>query len=142
LSLPLLLLDDHARVRCANPAAAALFGGGGSALDGGPLVDLLDEDVAAVEEALAAARAAGHGEAGGWRVRGGGSGLVAARVRVGMDALAFDDGARGFALVAREDDGRAEAEAQLRAALAREEEARERAEEASRARDEFLATLS
>src|SRR5713101_8006485 len=136
----LVLLDDDARVQLANAAAASLFGGAPAALTGRALVELFEEDAATVERALAAARGEGRAEAEGWRVRGEGR-SGAARVRVEIDALHGEDGAGGFALSARATEARPDVE-QLEERLASAEQARQCAEEASRARDEFLATLS
>ena len=135
----LVLLDDQARVQLANAAAGSLFGGAPAALTGRALIELVEEDAATIEGVLAAARSEGHAEAEGWRVRGDGG--SAARVRVEMDAVASADGARGFALSARAAGAPTDME-ELQERLASAEQARERAEEASRARDEFLATLS
>ena len=139
IPLALVLLDRSARVQLANAAAGALFGGDGGALAGRALVELFDEDAATLERALTAARTDGHAEAEGWRVRS--DRAAAVRARVEIDVLGDEGSGGGFALAAREDGARA-VEAQLRARLACEEEARLKAEEASRARDEFLATLS
>jgi signal transduction histidine kinase/CheY-like chemotaxis protein len=135
--LALTLLDAEARVQLANAAAGSLFGVGPAALVGRALADLFDEEAATVERALSAARSEGRADAESWRVRREGTPI---RARIGIEAVAGAPG--GFALVASEAKARADVEDDLRARLAREEEARAKAEEASRARDEFLATLS
>jgi PAS domain S-box-containing protein len=136
LRLGLALLDPAGRVRLANRAAEEFLGYGPGELAGRALADLYSAEgggAGACERALAAARADGRVEDEGWRVRRDGS-----RTRAGFVISAVPAG--GFTLELRE--VRPDGEAALRARLAREEEARECAEEASRARDEFLATLT
>jgi len=89
---------------------------------------------------LAGARRDGRIEDEGWRVRRDGSRLRASFV-VALVPSAGLPGEACFTLELHETRVRP-VEAALRAQLAREEEARERAEETSRARDEFLASLS
>jgi PAS domain S-box-containing protein len=139
----LALLDESGGIRLANRAAEELFGYGPGQLSGRTLADLYppeDRGRGAAQGLLAGARRDGRIEDEGWRLRRDGT-----RVRAGfVVALAPSPDRPGedcFTLEIHETMVRP-VEAALRAQLAREEEARERAEETSRARDEFLATLS
>ena len=144
IRLGLALLDERGRIRLANRAAEEFLGYGPKELAGHELAELYaPEECAegAPARALAAARRDGRVEDEGWRVRRDGSRIRACFV-VAAVAPAGESGGAEFTLELREVAVSPEVEAGLRARLAREEEARARAEEASRARDEFLATLS
>jgi PAS domain S-box-containing protein len=136
----LALLDPGALILTANGAAETLLGHGRGALAGRPLQELYtpeDGQSGASERALEAARADGRWEADEWVLRADGT-----RVRMSLALVALAGGKDGYILEVREGGAASEVEARLRARLAREEEARRRAEDESRARDEFLATLS
>jgi len=136
----LALLDSAGHVLLANRAAERLLGYAEGALVGRALADLYppDEGRAAAARALESARTETV-EEDGWRVRSDGSRLRACCV---LSALPAASGSAAFALEIDPAKARPQVESQLRVRLAREEGARQRAEEASRARDEFLATLS
>jgi PAS domain S-box-containing protein len=139
----LALLDGAGRIQIANRAAEELLGYGPGELAGRPLDDLYTREELAAG-ALAAALKDGRTEDEDVRPRGDGSRV---RARFALGVLPATDGgavaaAPGFALELHEVTSRPDVEADLRARLAHEAEARQRAEEAGRARDEFLATLS
>jgi PAS domain S-box-containing protein len=139
VTVGLALLDSAGHVLLANPAAEGLLGYAQGALTGRALADIYPPDEhAAAARVLEAARAK-RVEEEGWRVRGDGSPVRACCV---VTALPAGSGSAAFAFEIRPATAHPEAETELRSRLAHEEEARERAEEASRARDEFLATLS
>jgi PAS domain S-box-containing protein len=139
VTVGLALLDSAGHVLLANRAAETLLGYEPGALAGHTLADLYPPgERPAAARALESAREKRFEEEG-WRVRRDGSPLRACCV---LAALPGASGSAAFALEIHLVRTRPEVETQLRARLAREEEARERAEEASRARDEFLATLS
>ena len=143
VSLGLALLDQSGGIRLANRAAEELLGYGPGQLVGRTLADLYppqDRGRGAPQAVLAGARRDGRIEDEGWRVRRDGSRLRASFV-VALVPSAGLPGEACFTLELHETRVRP-VEAALRAQLAREEEARERAEETSRARDEFLASLS
>jgi PAS domain S-box-containing protein len=145
LSLGLMLLEPTGEIRLANRAAEALLGYGAGELAGRALADLYeppDRAAGAPERALAAARRDGQAEDEGTRVRRDGSTVRAGFVLTVLPSAPEVTGARGFTLEVREVAGGTPVEAALRARLAREEEARVRAEAASPAREEFLALLS
>jgi PAS domain S-box-containing protein len=142
LRLGLALLDERGGIRLANRAAEELLGYGPGQLAGRTLADLYSpEDGGAPQGVLEAARLDGRIEEEGWLIRRDGSRVRACFV-VALAPSPDGPGAAGFTLELHETMVRPRVEAALRARLAREEEARERAEEASRARDEFLATCS
>ena len=136
----LVLLDPSGRIQLANRAAETLLGYGPDELVGRTLADLYPADAREAggpERALLAARRDGRmEEAEADRVRRDGT-----SVRVCAVLSALPD-ATGYTLGLRDAAEATAGEARLRARLACEEEARARAEQASRARDEFLATLS
>jgi PAS domain S-box-containing protein len=140
VTVGLALLDSAGRVLLANRAAEQLLGYAEGALVGRALADLYtpEEGQAAAARAMESARTETV-EEDGWRVCSDGTRLRACCV---LSALSAASGSAAFALEIDPARARPQVESQLRARLAREEEARERAEEASRARDEFLATLS
>jgi PAS domain S-box-containing protein len=141
--LGLALLAPTGEIRLANPAAEDLLGYGRGELAGRTLADLyLPEDrrAGAPDRALAAARRDGRWEEEGLRARRDGSPVRATFVLTALASAAGAPADSTFTLEVRL--GSEEGEAVLRARLAREEELRRRAEEASQARDEFLATLS
>jgi len=142
--LGLALLAPGGEIRLANPAAEDLLAYGRGELAGHSLADLyLPEDrrAGAADRALAAARRDGRVEDEGARARGDGSSVRAAFVLTALPSSGGAPDAPAFILEVRAGRGAGEVEA-LRSRLAREEELRRRAEEASQARDEFLATLS
>jgi PAS domain S-box-containing protein len=144
IRLGLALLDERGRIRLANRAAEELLGYGPKELAGHDLAELYapeEREDGAPERALTAARRDGRVEDEGWRVRRDGARIRACFV-VGTVAAGAGPGDTGFTLELREVTVHPEVEAALRSRLAREVEGRARAEEASRARDEFLASLS
>jgi PAS domain S-box-containing protein len=145
LPLGLALLEPTGAIRLANRAAEALLGYGAGELTGRALAELYEpaeREDGAPERALAAARADGRVEDEGARLRRDGSTVRAGFVLTLLPSAPDATGAGGFTLEMRAIADRPHVEAALRARLAREEEARVQAEAASRARDEFLATLS
>jgi PAS domain S-box-containing protein len=141
----LVLLAPNGEVRLANRAAEAFLGYGAGELAGRALADLYeppDREAQAPERALASARRDGRMEHDGALVRRDGSTVRARLVLTLLPPAPDAPGPGGFTLEVCELAGGPQVEADLRAHLAREEELRRRAEEASRARDEFLATLS
>ena len=145
LPLGLALLAPTGAIRLANRAAEALLGYGAGELTGRTLADLYEpaeREEGAPERALAAARADGRVEEEGARRRLDGSTVRAGFVLTLLPSAPDATGTGGFTLEMRALADRPFAEVALRARLAREEEARAQAEAASRARDEFLATLS
>ena len=142
--LGLVLLAPNGEIRLANPAAEDLLAYGRGELAGHTLADLyLPEDRRAemADRALAAARRDGRAEDEGPRARGDGSSVRATFVLTVVPSAGGAPDAPAFILELRAGRAAGEVEA-LRSRLAREEELRRRAEEASQARDEFLATLS
>ena len=132
VTVGLALLDSAGRVLLANRAAEQLLGYAGGGLVGLNLADLYppEEGQAAAARAMESARA-GTVEEDGWRVRGDGTPL---RVACVLTALSAASGSAAFALEIDPARARPQVESQLRDRLAREEEARQRAEEASHAR--------
>jgi PAS domain S-box-containing protein len=145
VGLGLALLDERGDIRLANRAAEDFLGYAPQELAGHGLAELYapeERQDGAPERVLDAARRDGRVEDEGWRVRRDGSRIRACFVVATIPAP-DGPGAGGFTLQLRELSAPPEVEAAaLRARLAREEKARARAEEASQARDEFLATLS
>jgi PAS domain S-box-containing protein len=138
MRLGVALLDGEGRIAIANRAAEALLGYGEGELAGKSLPELYPpHEQATAERLLARARETGRAEDEGWRRRRDGT-----PVRACFVAATAADGGDGLTLELHEVLVRPEVEADLRRRLADERDARERAEEASRARDEFLATLS
>jgi len=144
--LGLALLEPSGEIRLANRAAEAFLGYGAGELAGRALADLYEppgREAQAPERALASARRDGRMEDdGALLARRDGSTVRGHLVLTVLPSAPDATGAGGFTLEVREVAGGLEVEAALRARLAHEEEARARAEEASRARDEFLALLS
>ena len=138
MRLGLALLDAEGRIAIANRAAEALLAYGEGELAGHTLAELhVPGERATAERMLALAREKGRAEDEGWCLRRDGT-----RVRACFVVATAADGSGGLTLELHEVLVRPDVEADLRRRLASEHEARERAEEASRARDEFLATLS
>jgi PAS domain S-box-containing protein len=143
--LGLALLAPTGEIRLANRAAEDLLGYGRGELAGRTLADLyLPEDrrAGAPDRALAAARRDGRSEDEGLRARRDGSSVRATLVLTALPPAAGAPAESTFTLEVRLGREAGDGEAALRMRLAREEELRRRAEEASHARDEFLATLS
>jgi PAS domain S-box-containing protein len=139
----LAMLDTTGTILFANRPAERLLGYGPGELAGRTLSDLYPPGEGGAERTMEAARSGEVGEEETWVVRGDGSRLRACFVLTVLPAAQDGPGEPpGFTLEMEPARGGPSVEAQLRARLAREEEARKRAEEASRARDEFLATLS
>jgi len=144
--LGLALLEPSGEIRLANRAAEAFLGYGAGELAGRALADLYEppgREKQAPERALASARRDGRMEDNGALLaRRDGSTVRGHLVLTLLPSAPDAAGAAGFTLEVREVADGLQVEAALRARLAREEELRRRAEEASHARDEFLATLS
>jgi PAS domain S-box-containing protein len=137
----LALLDADGRILAANRPAERLLAGDGGALRGRPLQELhAPPERAEAARALQVAREQGRSEADRNFLALDGTPLAVCLTLTALPAAG--GGVEGYVAEIRATSARMGGEEQLRRRLAEEEAARRRAEEASRARDEFLATLS
>src|SRR5581483_6696577 len=137
----MFLLDPQGVTTSWNPGVRRMLGYDEHEFVGLPLAALFPaHEAAAAEAALARARDQGQAQDERWHRRKDGSLFWATAT---LTALRDEAGSlRGFAKVMRDNTERKRHDEALEAALKREQQARELAERASRAKDEFLALVS
>jgi two-component system CheB/CheR fusion protein len=138
----MLLIDSNGRIVTWNVGAERLLGWSASEAVGKSVALIFPPEIAQsqMQQEMQQAAEYGRAVAEGWRLRKSGSRLWGSGV---LTAVRNADGElTGFVKVLRDDSARKQAEADRGELLVREQRAREEAENATRLKDQFLATLS